>query len=544
MAHVALYRKYRSQTFDDLVGQDHITKTIQAAITSGRIAHAYLFVGPRCTGKTISSRILASSLNFEHGPTPTPCGVCSLCTAITAGNGGDVIELDAASESGVDEVRDIIESAKYKPMEGRYKVFVIDEVHDLSGKAFDALLKTIEEPPTHVVFILATTELNKVPLTIRSRCQRYEFHRGSMRDLVSRLEFVCQSEGIEYEPGALTAIARMADGGYRDSLTLLEQAYLTAEGKITYDGVMRQLGLIDEQQTDRMLGAARAGDVKDLIQAADEAIRLGKEPRSILEALLLRLSELTHTLMGMDDGGDPERHAAAHALAKRIGQSDLLRFRSSLADAHREIRDVSLPRLWLELALLKLVASQPEEINFLPTSPNLARGTEQTPTKSADPTDANPLLTPPNLARSTGETSALKPEPAPTPQTPPKQNGSPAKGMQGDVATKWKETVAHFMSTKPGTGKALQSTFASRAEGKTLYVAFVHRMQMERVASNVKGQQVIVEGFREVIGDPEWQVRFELDASAAEAENVAVQSAADGEQLVSMVEQVFDVKPE
>ncbi|MBA3726536.1 MAG: DNA polymerase III subunit gamma/tau, partial [Armatimonadetes bacterium] len=171
MAHVALYRKYRSQTFDDLVGQDHITKTIQAAITSSRIAHAYLFVGPRGTGKTSSARILARSLNCEHGPTPTPCGVCWLCIAITAGNGGDVIELDAASESGVDEVRDIIESAQYKPMEGRYKVFVIDEVHDLSGKAFDALLKTIEEPPSHVVFILATTELNKVPLTIRSRCQ-------------------------------------------------------------------------------------------------------------------------------------------------------------------------------------------------------------------------------------------------------------------------------------------------------------------------------------------------------------------------------------
>lgn len=500
MAHLALYRKYRSRTFDDLVGQEHVTKTLQNAVESGRIAHAYLFVGPRGTGKTSTARILARSLNCEHGPTAAPCGECSLCIAITAGNGGDVIELDAASESGVDEVRDIIESAKYSPLEGRYKVFVIDEVHDLSSKAFDALLKTIEEPPAHVVFVLATTEVNRVPLTIRSRCQRYEFHRGSLSDIIGRLEFVCKSEGIEFEPAALSAIARMADGGYRDALTLLEQALLASEGKLTYDAVMQQLGMIGEEQTDKMLSAALAGDMGEVLASADEAIRSGKEPRAILEALLLRLSELTHALVEIGGNGDPERHAAAHALATRIGRAELLRFRSELAEAHKEIRDVSLPRLWLELALMKLSGGAP--------APNPRQAEPEKP----------------------------KPKPAPPPRV--------QTGEGGDIASKWLETVARLGESKPGTGKALQSTFVARVDGKHVYIAFAHRMQLDRVQNNEAGKKLIVKSFHETVGDDSWILRFELDPAAADREAAAVQSVAEGDRLAEIVEQVFEVKPE
>ena len=498
MAHLALYRKYRSRTFDDLVGQEHVTKTLQNAVDSGRIAHAYLFVGPRGTGKTSTARILARSLNCEHGPTAAPCGECSLCVAITAGNGGDVIELDAASESGVDEVRDIIESAKYSPLEGRYKVFVIDEVHDLSAKAFDALLKTIEEPPAHVIFVLATTEVNRVPLTIRSRCQRYEFHRGSLSDIIGRLEFVCNSEGIDFEPAALTAIARMADGGYRDALTLLEQAVLASEGKLTYDAVMQQLGMIGEEETDKMLSAALAGDMAEVLSSADEAIRSGKEPRAILEALLIRLSELTHALVEIG-GSDPERRAAAHALATRIGRAELLRFRSELADAHKEIRDVSLPRLWLELALMKLSGGAP--------------------------------------AHSARQAEPEKPKPKPT--LPRVQTGE-----NGDIASKWLETVASLGESKPGTGKALQSTFVARVDGKHVYVAFAHRMQLDRVQNNEAGKRLIVKSFHETVGDDSWILRFELDPAAADREASAVQSVVEGDRLAEIVEQVFEVKPE
>src|SRR5579863_6638591 len=224
MAYVALYRKYRSQSFGDVLGQHHVTTVLQNAIRMGRIAHAYLFCGPRGCGKTSTARLLSRALNClgpdgaAGMPAPDPCGVCDLCRRIRDGSAMDVIEMDAASETGIDDVREkIIENAKYAPGEARYKVYIIDEVHDLSLKAFDSLLKTIEEPPPHVVFILATTEVHKVPITIRSRCQRMDFRRGTVHDLVGLLQHVLDDENIRYEIEAIAAVARAAEGSFRDS---------------------------------------------------------------------------------------------------------------------------------------------------------------------------------------------------------------------------------------------------------------------------------------------------------------------------------------
>ncbi|MBX3112675.1 MAG: DNA polymerase III subunit gamma/tau [Fimbriimonadaceae bacterium] len=357
MAHVALYRKYRSQTFDDLVGQDHVVRTLRNAIAQGKIGHAYLFTGPRGTGKTSTARLLAKAVNCTDGPSPEPREDDPICISITNGSCMDVIEIDAASESGVDKVREsIVEASEYRPAECRYKVFIIDEVHDLSAKGFDALLKTIEEPPGHVIFVLATTEAHKVPPTVRSRCQRFEFYRGTVHDLVSRLTHVVKSEGIEAEPAALHAIARMADGGYRDALTLLEQAMLTADGQVTRDHVYTQLGLVADDQADALLEAMAQGDVAGTVTGLEAMYLQGRDPRAILESLLYRLSDLTraayHVNVGASNDGPQE--AGLAATAGRFGADRLLELRSAVAEAHKDIRDISLPRLWLEAELVRI----------------------------------------------------------------------------------------------------------------------------------------------------------------------------------------------
>ena len=278
---------------------------------------------------------------------------------ITSGSHPDVIEMDAASDSGVDDVRDkIVDVVSYAPMLGRYKVFIIDEVHDLSPKAFDALLKTVEEPPPHLVFILATTEFNKVPATIRSRCQKYEFHRASMKNLCDRLLYVCTQEGVNAEPAAIAAIARMADGGYRDALTLLEQAILVSDGQISVEVVYDQLGLVSEQAVDELLIAIQIGDIPKIITHLEEIIRTGRDPRSLLESMLHRLGDLTRAIYQVQtDGTDATRESSLHEIAARLGKGFLVEVRTALAEAHKVIRDISLPKLWLESEFIR-IASQ------------------------------------------------------------------------------------------------------------------------------------------------------------------------------------------
>jgi DNA polymerase-3 subunit gamma/tau len=275
---------------------------------------------------------------------------------ITAGSHPDVIEMDAASESGVDDVREkIVEVVSYAPMLGRYKVFIIDEVHDLSRQAFDALLKTVEEPPPHLVFILATTEFNKVPATIRSRCQKYEFHRASMKNLCDRLLYVCGQEGVTAEPAAISAIARMADGGYRDALTLLEQAILVSDGQISVEIVYDQLGLVSEEAVDELLIAIQISDVPKIITLFDEIIRTGRDPRSLLESMLHRLADLTRAIYQVPgEGSDATRESSLHEIAARLGKGFLVDVRTALAESHKIIRDISLPKLWLESEFIRI----------------------------------------------------------------------------------------------------------------------------------------------------------------------------------------------
>ncbi|BET69475.1 hypothetical protein ASA1KI_43930 [Opitutales bacterium ASA1] len=284
-------RKWRPRVFDEVVGQEHVVRTLKNAITRNRIAHAYLFVGPRGTGKTTTARIFAKALNCEHGPTPSPCGTCAACTAITNGSSMDVIEIDGASNNSVDQIRDLRDDVRYAPTQGKYKVYIIDEVHMLSASAFNALLKTLEEPPPHVKFVFATTEAHKVLATIVSRCQRFDLKPISDELIVGRLAQIAEAEGIRVEPAALRAIARLADGGMRDSQSILDQMIAFCGDSIAESDVLEVYGLISAATLGELAAAIAAADHRRLLALVDDFDANGRDLVRVLTDLQIRVRE-------------------------------------------------------------------------------------------------------------------------------------------------------------------------------------------------------------------------------------------------------------
>lgn len=357
MAYIALYRKWRPGTFGDLVGQEHISRTLSNAINTGRIGHAYLFSGPRGTGKTSTAKILAKALNCEQGPTPEPCGKCRACQKINDGSSMDVFEIDAASNRGIDEIRDLRETVKFAPVDGRYKVYIIDEVHMLTTEAFNALLKTLEEPPAHVVFILATTEAHKVPPTIQSRCQRYDFKRITVEEIRGRLETVTAEMGLKVEPEALNMIALQADGGLRDALSLLDQCSALTEGELTAARVRQTLGLIGHDWIYKLTEAIYARKSQTALAVLADLLRDGKELKQVLTELSLHLRSLmiyqaTGTLEQMDLYAEPDE--VLQTQGKFFTAEEIMAMLKKLHEALAEIKWSPQPRITVEVALLAL----------------------------------------------------------------------------------------------------------------------------------------------------------------------------------------------
>ena len=357
MAYVALYRRWRPESFADLVGQEHISRTLSRAVTSGQTSHAYLFTGPRGTGKTSTAKILARALNCAEGPTLTPCGVCDSCRSISDGSSMDVFEIDAASNRGIDEIRDLRESVKFAPTEGHYKIYIIDEVHMLTTEAFNALLKTLEEPPERVIFILATTEPHKVPATIQSRCQRYDFHRITVTEIRDRLLYVCKESDIAAEEDALGIIAAQADGGMRDALSILDQCMALAEGTLTAERVQEALGLVGRAWIRRMAGEIAARDAAALIAQLSELLQSGRE----LKQVLAELAQYFRRLMIAGVGGtvSAAELCAGNAEELRMDaaqftQEEIMAILRRLNETMQELRTSPQPRIAVETLLIGL----------------------------------------------------------------------------------------------------------------------------------------------------------------------------------------------
>ena len=364
-AYRVLARKYRPQSFAALIGQDAMVQTLGNAIRRGRLAHAFLLTGVRGVGKTSTARLIAKALNCigpdgQGGPTIDPCGVCEPCRAIAEGRHIDVIEMDAASHTGVDDVREIIEASRYAAVSARFKIYIVDEVHMLSKNAFNALLKTLEEPPAHVKFLFATTEVNKVPVTVLSRCQRFDLRRIPADKLAQHFAQVCAQEGVEAEPEALALIARAAEGSARDGLSILDQAIAHAGlegGGVSAAAVREMLGLSDRGATRDLFGLLLAGDAKAALGALRRQYDLGVDPLAVLRALLETCHAVTLAKLGTpaDAAQSAEERLALEGWAARLGFAALHRLWQLLLKGHEEVGRAALPIEAAEMALLRVI---------------------------------------------------------------------------------------------------------------------------------------------------------------------------------------------
>jgi len=546
MSYLVLARKWRPQTFAEVVGQEHVTRTLRNAIMSGRVAHAFLFTGPRGVGKTTTARLLAKALNCEKGPTPDPCNVCSNCTEIAAGTALDVLEIDGASHTGVDNIRDLTDGVQYRPVKSRYRVIIIDEVHMLSNAAFNALLKTLEEPPPHVKFIFATTESQKILPTILSRCQRYDFKRIPLRALIQRLCEIVQHEGLTADEIGLAMLAREAEGGLRDAQSLLDQVIAWSGGRITEQAVKDALGVADRQALFRVVEAVLARTPAQALRLAGDLYQYGYDPRRLCRDLLEHFRHLVAAKISADPVlfGDLPDHEVTIVRQQAEGCSleDLQRFFTLLLHTDEELSRTAHPQLVIEMALVKLASQPPivpiEEalarleslqkalLGQAPAQTTTAQGVQTTPTAASSPSSSgslrpaariqredrspaspSPLVNPPT---STPD-PALRAIPAPTPA-----GGDELEAWEGFLRAVQREKISLFFPMKSAVLLALTQTALRIGVEKDLYFRELNRKEsrslLEDIARRFFGRSVAIDIIKG---------RSEMATSGAAAEPLA-----------------------
>jgi DNA polymerase-3 subunit gamma/tau len=494
MSYVVLARRYRPQSLDEIIGQEHVSRTLKNAIAENRVAHAYLFSGPRGVGKTTTARFMAKALNCKKGPTATPCGTCPNCVEIAAGSSMDVQEIDGASNRGIDEIRALRDNVKFAPASSKYKIYIIDEAHQITDAAFNALLKTLEEPPSHVVFILATTEPQKIPITILSRCQRYRFRLISAKEISATLHKIIKNEGFSVEEAALQTITQSAGGSMRDALSLLDQAISFTSGKVTAAGMQDLLGFLPKELITAAAAALVNEDmpalvtlVKDVAEQGFNLLQFARDLREYLRQILLQ--KLSPEALEISD----------HDRQLLISQQNLfspawlIRAGHLLTRALDEMRWSDQPRLILELALLRLAQPYAQVAELVERLEKLEKNIPLDPDEH--PASRKPLVPPPAARPAAREISfgspaggTLPPAPVASPQPviPAPETREPDAGYaaSGDIAAAWSATVAELKKTRPIIGSLVATAVVRGLSGAAFTIAVSGSFQQEGIKRN------------------------------------------------------------
>ncbi|BAF58232.1 DNA polymerase III, gamma/tau subunits [Pelotomaculum thermopropionicum SI] len=517
MTYLALYREWRPRTFGEIIGQEHITRTLKNAVEAGRVGHAYIFCGARGTGKTTAAKVLAKALNCTGREGAEPCNRCESCRAVNEGISVDVIEIDAASNRGIDEIRDLREKIRFAPAAGRYRVYIIDEVHMLTSEAFNALLKTLEEPPRHAVLILATTEPHRVPLTILSRCQRFDFRRIIPADIIKRLKEVAAGARLEVEEEALRLIARAAEGGLRDALSILDQAAAFGGMKVTEAGVHQILGTVRTDALDRMAGCLAAGEAGRALRLVSELAGEGKDLRLFARELAgylraLLLEKISPGTPAGEAWGDTARMAAQ---AAEFSEAGLVRAVEIIARAEQDMKWSAMPGIVLELALVK--ACRPEAGWDLPSLAARVAGLEEK-IKLLAPAEA-PVKRPPAAAKAASAPRQAAPAPVPVavpalPQKQVQEAGGPGGPAEAVSLEQVREAWEDLMNAMRKERLPLYTNYSKAAplavKGRVLVVGFPEGEALFKEIAEMPENKKYFEGLLGRFFKGEWQAAFKF----------------------------------